>query len=156
MRVIEQLKVLSEERFLTIYQALENKGYGPLDGEVAKALKFRPHAIKKVPMEQRARRARSILTHSSNAELTYELFGSYLMASCKGLITDFLDATGVEHEDGMIQNVTTALPEAAKLGDAVKELDGKYDPQDVTLYLSIATEQWPQIAEVESLWRLRI
>ena len=99
MQVIEQLRGTSDERFLEIYQALENQGFGPLDGEVAKAMKFRPHAIKKLPMAQRAKRARNILVRAGNAELCYELFGSYLMQKCKTLVTDFLDGTGVEHDD---------------------------------------------------------
>ena len=98
MQVVEQLKQTSPDRFLEIYSALENNGFGPLDGEVAKAMKFRPQAIRKLPMAQRARRAQSILISDSNAELTYELFGSYLMKTQKPLITDFLDETGVSHE----------------------------------------------------------
>ena len=75
MKVIEELKKMNDERFLGIYEALEDQGFGPLDGEVAKVMKFRPHAIRKLPMAQRAKRARSILTSGSKADLTYELFG---------------------------------------------------------------------------------
>ena len=71
MQVIEQLKKMDDERFLNIYAALEKQGYGPLDAEVAKAMKFRPHAIKKVPMGQRARRAKRIIEAGGNAELCY-------------------------------------------------------------------------------------
>jgi len=155
MRVIEQLKALSPERFLAIYQALEQDGYGPLDGEVAKALKFRPHAIKKLPMEQRARRARSILERTANAELAYELFGSYLMKTCKGLVTTFLDGTGVEHEDGMISSVELQKPDPARVAETVTRLDRDFDAQDVTLYLAMCAEQWPQVSEVETVWRMR-
>jgi len=155
MKVIEELKKMDEARFLGIYLALENQGFGPMDGEVARVMKFRPHAIKKLPMEQRAKRARTLLTSSSNAELTYELFGSYIMKKCRTLVTDFLDATGVEHKDGMIDSVDNAQPSADKLSNAISELDQKYDKGDVTLYLSMCAEQWPQVPEVESLWRLR-
>lgn len=155
MQVIEQLKAMSDDRFHAIYQSLENQGLGPLDGEVAKVLKFRPHAIKKLPMEQRAKKARALVMRTANAELCYELFGSYLMRNCKELVTDFLDETGVEHEDGMIENVDTAKPAADKLAGAVAKLDEKHNPQDVTLYLSMCVEQWPQVPEIESLWSLR-
>jgi len=156
MQVIEQLKTISDDRFLSIYESLARDGFGPLDGEVAKAMKFRPHAIRKLPMPQRAKRARSILTKTSNSELCYELFGSYLMATSKQLVTDFLDATGVEHEDGMIQNVDSAKPDPMKISAAVAELDSKYESADVTLYLALASEQWPQVPEVESVWRMRM
>ena len=101
MQVIDYLKNMSAERFLAIYQSLENQGFGPLDGEVAKILKFRPQAIRKLPMDQRARRAKAFLERGTNAELAYELFGTYLLKSQKKIVTGFLDATGVEHEEGI-------------------------------------------------------
>ena len=156
MQVVEQLKQTSAERFLEIYNALENKGFGPLDGEVAKAMKFRPQAIRKLPMAQRARRAQSILISDANAELTYELFGSYLMKTQKPLITDFLDETGVSHEDGMLDGDGANEPDVAKIDAALKKLDATYKPDDVTLYLSICVEQWSQIPELETAWRTRI
>ena len=61
MAVLEELAKLSDTRFLAMYQALSQQGYGPLDHELARALKFRPHAIKKLPMETRARRARALV-----------------------------------------------------------------------------------------------
>ncbi len=155
MQVLDQLKRLSEERFFAIYSALERDGFGPLDAEVARALKFRPQAIKKLPMAQRAKRARSILERSSNRDLAYELFGSYLLTKTKGLVTDFLDATGVPHKDGMIDDIEGMRPSAEKLSAAIAQLDQQYDPADVTLYLSMCAEQWPQVVEMDSLWRLR-
>lgn len=155
MHVIRQLKGLDEARFLSIYESLAQEGFGPLDGEVARAMKFRPHAIKKLSMDKRARKARAILLGAGNAELCYELFGGYLMRHHKELIITFLDETGVEHEEGMIKNVDDALPEGAKVNDAVAKLDTEHEPADVTLYLSLCTEQWPQVPEVEAAWRMR-
>lgn len=155
MQVIEQLRLMDDSRFLQIYESLEQQGFGPLDAEVAKSLKFRPQAIRKLPMEKRAKRARRIMEVSANAELCYELFGSYLLKMHKELVTGFLDLTGVEHEDGMIQNVEEALPEGGKVCDAATELDGKFPPEDVTLYLSICAEQWPQVPEIQELWTAR-
>ena len=156
MQVVEQLKQTSPDRFLEIYSALENKGFGPLDGEVAKAMKFRPQAIRKLPMAQRARRAQSILISDSNAELTYELFGSYLMKTQKPLITEFLDETGVSHEDGMLDGDGDNFPDVSKLEAALKKLDSSDNADDVTLYLSICVEQWSQIKELEAAWRGRL
>lgn len=156
MQVIEQLKAMDDERFLVIYEALENQGFGPLDSEVAKVMKFRPHAIRKLPMAQRAKRAKKILESTANAELAYELFGSYLIKDHKELVTGFLDLTGVEHEEGMIQSVAEQVPAGDKVAGAVAELDGKHAPGDVTLYLSLCAEQWPQVAELQDTWRARI
>ncbi|HJO26579.1 MAG: hypothetical protein CMK00_00235 [Planctomycetes bacterium] len=156
MQVIEQLKGMDAARFLHIYSALENQGFGPLDGEVAKALRFRPHAIRKLPMEKRAQKARSILEGRSQAELAYELFGGYLMKTCKSLVTEFLDGTGVAHDDGMIENLQDGGPDPAKVAETIAALDEAHDTEDVTLYLSLCAEQWPQVAEIQDAWQGRM
>lgn len=155
MKVIQQLEGMSPERFLAIYEALGRDGFGPLDDKVAAALKFRPVAIRKLSMEKRAHTARALLLRGRETELCYELFGSYLIATAKGLVTDFLDGTGVAHNDGMIDDVDTARPDPAKVAETVQALDAKYDPADVTLYLTIAAEQWAGVPEVEAAWRMR-
>jgi hypothetical protein len=156
MQVIEQLKKMDDARFQAIYAALEQEGFGPLDGEVAKVMKFRPHAIRKLPMGQRAKRAKRLLEAASNAEMCYELFGSYLIKEHKELVTSFLDLTGVEHEEGMIHNTDEAQPDGGKIAAAVLELDGRFSGEDVTLYLSLCAEQWPQVTEIQEAWRTRL
>jgi len=144
MAILEQLENTSDARFLSIYEALSEQGFGPLDHEVAKALKFRPQMIRKLPMEKRAQQARRLIAGPANAELCYELFGTYLVKTKKELVTGFLDATGVAHEDGMIQDMDDDGPAADKIGAAVKELDSTFAPEDVTLYLALCVEMWPQ------------
>jgi hypothetical protein len=154
VKVVEELRVMSEERFLALYRDLSQQGFGPLDGEVAQQLKFRPQAIRKLPFEQRARRARSILIARGQAELCYELFGSWLIKERLELVTGFLDGTGVAHEKGMLEDLERNRPDVSKLAAVVKDLDGKFAPEDVTLYLALAAEQWP-LPELEALWRSR-
>ncbi len=156
MRVVEHLRATTEARFLSMYESLAQHGFGPLDGEVAKQLKFRPIAIRKLPMPQRAKQARSILLSKSNAELCYEFFGSYLIKNCKELVTGFLEATGVAHEDGMVEDLDKNRPDTAKLPGALKDLDSRFKPEDVTLYLSMCAEQWPSVPELEQTWRKRL
>ena len=155
MQVLQQIQRMTPERFLAIYQSLEQQGFGPLDGEVAKLLKFRPQAIRKLSMEERARTARRILETTHNAQLAYEILGAYLIKHHKELVTGFLDATGVEHKDGMIEDVDAQKPAADKLVAALTELDKKYPPEDVTIYLAICAEQWPDVKPLDELWRKR-
>jgi len=145
MIVLEHMKGMSPERFLSIYQSLERQGFGPLDGDVARALRFRPQAIRKLPMEQRARRAKMIIESTKNVNLAYELIGGYLMKTCKALVVGFLDATGVKHEDGMIEDIDGAKPAADKIAGAVADLDKNFAKEDVTLYLVLCAEQWPDV-----------
>ncbi len=155
MAVLEHFKLLTEQRFLAIYEALSEQGYGPLDGEVAKLLKFRPQAIKKIPIAKRAKLAKSWIEQKQNAELCYELFGTYLVRTRKELVTGFLDATGVPHEDGMIEDIEGTKPDPAKIPGAVQALDAKFGADDVTLYLALCAEQWPGVSELATLWKQR-
>ena len=155
MQVLTQLKSMSPERFLAIYQSLEMDGFGPLDAEVAESLKFRPIAVKKLPMAQRAKRARMIMEATGNSELAYELFGAYLLKNKKELVTGFLDKTGVAHEDGMIEDIEKGVPTKSKIAGAVKELDASFPKEDVTLYLSMCAQQWAQVPEIDEIWKKR-
>ena len=130
MKVIEELRVMDEPRFLSLYNDLAQGGFGPLDGEVAKLLHFRPQAIRKLPMAQRARKARTLLLTRANAELCYELFGSWLIKERRELVTGFLDATGVKHENGMLEDLDHNQPDVSKLEAAVKDLDGRFAPAE--------------------------
>ncbi len=155
MQVLDQLRALSEARFLAIYESLSNQGFGPLDGEVAQAFKFRPQAIRKLPMAQRAKKAKAILTARSNSEMAYEIFGTYLLKEHRELVTGFLDLTGVRHDNGMIEDIEGTPPAAAKLEGALGELDKKFAHEDVTLYLAMCAEQWPSVKQLDELWRAR-
>ncbi len=155
MQVVEQLKRMSEERFLALYESLAQQGFGPLDRQVAVSLKFRPQAIRKLPMAQRAKRARTLVLAGGKGELAYDLLGSYLMKKDKELITAFLDKTGVEHNDGMIEDLDEHEPAPDKIAPAVAELDTEHDPEDVTSYLAMCATQWPEITELDALWRER-
>jgi len=155
MQVLDQLRALSEERFLKMYEALSQQGFGPLDGEVAKALKFRPQAIRKLPMAQRARKARSLMIARSNGEMAYEVFGTYLLKDHRELVTGFLDGTGVRHENGMIEDLDGNPPDEKKLDATLADLDKKFAPEDVTLYLAMCAEQWPAVKRLDAEWRAR-
>ena len=77
------------------------------------------------------------------------------MRTKKELVTGFLDATGVPHQEGMIENIDAAKPDPEKIDAAVKDLDGKFGADDVTLYLALCAEQWPGVPELSALWRAR-
>ena len=121
MKVIEQLDAISDERFHEIYEALSKDGFGPLDAEVAMSLKFRPQAIRKLSLDKRSKRARSILMHTRQADLCFELFGTDLMTRRKQLVIDFLEGSGVEHEDGMRKSADDTVPDVAKLGPTIAD-----------------------------------
>jgi hypothetical protein len=150
MHALQYLKNLPAERFVEIYSGLEVEGYGPLDREVAQSLKFRPQAIGKLPMAQRAKRAKQIIEKSANEELAYEILGAWLLRHKKALVTGFLDATGVAHQDGMIEDIGGVQPDAAKVADAVAVLDQSFGKDPTTMYLVLCKAMWPDNAGVSA------
>ena len=62
-------------------------------------------------------------------------------------MTGFLDASGVKHENGMIEDIEGAKPASDKIAAAIAELDRKFPAEDVTLYLVLCVEQWPDVPE---------
>ena len=55
-----------------------------------------------------------------------------------------------------IEDLEDNKPDVDKLADAVQSLDKDFEPEDVTLYLSLAAEQWPAVTELDELWRSRL
>ena len=155
MTLLDRLHGFTDERFLEIYDSLSENGFGPMDAQVAKALKFRPQAIRKLPMEKRAKHARRLLAGPQSGELCYEFLGGYLVRKRLGLVTRFLDITGVPHEEGMIEDLDAAPPAGDKIAEAVGELDKEYDPEDVTLYLALCVEMWPDVEELGTVLETR-
>jgi len=150
---LDYLATLDDERFLAIYEFLAQEGFGPLDAEVAASLKFRPQAIRKLPMTKRAKHARTLLARKRNAELAYELLGGYLFKKDRALVTEFLDAAGIEHDDGMIESDTP--PKGDDLPSIAEKLDGNHDADDVTMYMALCSQTWPEVERFDTLWRER-
>lgn len=59
------------------------------------------------------------------------------------MMSMFLDALGIAHEDGLIADENIEKPDAAKLQAAVADLAEKFPPDDVALYLSTLVSQDP-------------
>jgi hypothetical protein len=151
---LEYIAKRDEQRFLAIYEGLLHDGFGPLDGELAKLLKFRPQAIKKLPLPQRARHARNYLLGRKQGDMAYEILGAYLVKHHRALVTDFLDAAGIPHEEGMLEE-DAPLPDEPGIHKAVEALDQKYPREEVTMYLALCGQTWPEVERFGSLWKER-
>jgi hypothetical protein len=59
----------------------------------------------------------------------------YHLAEQRPMIAAFLDALGIAHNNGLIQDGSDVTPDPAKLGPAVAALAGAYPAADVSIYL---------------------
>ncbi len=108
---------------------------------IAKHLKFRTKSVLALPAEKRARYLAS-LPPISDAIVARALV-SYHLERQRPMMSAFLDALGIAHEDGLISEETAPKPEPGKLSAAAAELAQKFAPADVTLYLSTLVSQDP-------------
>jgi len=105
------------------------------DYAIMHGMRFRESAVRQLPVDKRAHYvARSIRPTDS-------LAGSMLLAlhleERRDMLATFLDALGIPHENGLIdENHEMKPPTAAALSKAAKSLSAKFPAADVELYLA--------------------
>jgi hypothetical protein len=138
---------MSPERLETLYTSLPDGEQAALDVAVARVLNSRVDVARRRPMPMRIKALRAWFQRSRDDDLALDVLRGYLLGPRQQLVTDFLDATGVAHEEGQVED-DDASPDGAKVPEAVQALAAKHDPVDVRLYLEVARRQWPQVPEL--------
>lgn len=114
---------------------------------LARKMKFRPKSMQALPIERRSRMLAQ-LSDVSDAVATRALI-SYHFTVRRDLMAAFLDALGIKHENGLIQDETVAPPAQDRLVAAIKQVRASFPPQDVDLYLKTLTtldgDTWGQL-----------
>jgi len=108
---------------------------------IAQQKKFRPKTVASLDLDRKARHLASLLslpdTLAARALIVYHL------AEQRGMMSAFLDALGIKHENGLIEE-DSVKPETAKLAPAVAKLTAEFPADDVRLYLKTLVCQDPQ------------
>ncbi len=99
---------------------------------LAKRLKFRPKSIQGLPVDRRARQLAG-LSDVSDGIATRALI-AYHFAHARPLMSAFLDAVGLEHDNGLITEDPKA-PDAERLRSAADTVRQSFAQEDVDLYL---------------------
>jgi hypothetical protein len=102
---------------------------------VAEANRMRPVFFEKRPRVQRHAEMISALTRPRMEEAAANLLRGWLLKAENGLICEFLDALGIPHEKGVVNDFPETV-EDAKLGAAVDGLLAKHPGEKVILYLN--------------------
>ena len=108
---------------------------------IAQQKKFRPKSVISLDVERKARHLATIVNLPDT--IAARVLILYHLAAKRPMMGAFLDALGIAHEDGLIQdeNVT---PDPAKLASAATTLKETFPPEDVSLYLNTLRCQDPQ------------
>jgi hypothetical protein len=115
------------------------------------ALKARPVYLQRMPFERRAEAVRRALARVSADDLGEELLAVYFLECRHKLLVAWLDAVGVEHEEGTLKDDAPPCPAESKLREAVAAFRRKRtaDAADRDLLLRAFVAQrsidWPAL-----------
>jgi hypothetical protein len=115
-------------------------------GSVAEARKLRPVFLERQPRPQRHAAMLATLARPALDMVTSNLLRTWLLKKYKQMLADFLDALGIVHNEGVVEELPATIDEA-KLRAAVETLVAKYPPEAVAVYLHAFNEmnevEWP-------------
>lgn len=158
MRAFQVFATMTPERSTDLLEKISKKS--PLafsQGMVTacSVLKLRPVFMKKQPFEKQAsllKRALSLVASNTVAE---EMLAMYFLECRNELLVEWLDALGIEHEDGNLGDVDPVQPEAKNLAETFRAFIAKDDDADRPLVVrAFACQEaidWPELdALIES------
>jgi hypothetical protein len=120
-------------------------------GAVAEARKVRPVFLERQPKTQRHSTMLATLSKPGLEMVTGNLIRTWLLKKYKGMLCDFLDALGIAHKDGVVDDLPETIDDA-KLKAATETLLSKYPREVVAVYLHAFQEmnevQWPNLKEM--------
>ena len=108
---------------------------------IANRLKFRTKSVLALPTEKKVRH---LVAMPAIPELVAaRLLVAYHLAHQRPMMAGFLDALGIRHENGLIEEEEMPAPSPERLQEAAKTIAGSFPPDDVALYLSTLVWQDP-------------
>ena len=127
---------------------------------VAEARKLRPVFLERQPKTQRHTTMVAVLSKPALEMFTGNLIRTWLLKKHTGMLTDFLDALGIAHKEGVVDDLPKTM-EDEKLRQAVDVLVAKYPPEAVSVYLHAFNDMneadWPNLKTMlESDSRLQL
>jgi hypothetical protein len=116
---------------------------------IAQQKKFRPKSVVALDVD---RKARHLATMPNVPEaISARALIAYHLAEQRPMMSAFLDALGIAHENGLIKD-DSVKPDAARLEAAVAKLAEQYQAADVALYLNTLVCQdpdtWERLADI--------
>ena len=122
-------------RILEDTQANNREVYRALVASMAQAQKMRPVFIGRQPKERRHKNFVQMLSRTGSEEHAGNLIRGWLFKEHKDVLTGFLGKLGIEHEEGMVNDLPESISDDA-LNGAVNLLIEKYDQELVAVYLT--------------------
>jgi hypothetical protein len=120
---------------LTFAYESDKPTYKAILAAVAQARHLRPVFLERQPREQRHVTMLATLTRPALDVTAGALIRVWLVKKHQAMLVDFLTALGIEHKDGVVDNLPSTMDDA-KLRSAVDILLAKHPPEAVAVYLN--------------------
>ena len=100
---------------------------------IAQRIKFRPKSVIALPVEKKAKH---LIAAGAVSELVAaRLLVAYHLAHQRPMMGAFLDALGITHENGLINEESVPPPPREKLKAAIAAVRSAFSKEDVDLYM---------------------
>jgi len=109
---------------------------------IAQRLKFRIKSVIALPVDKKARHLASMPAVSEL--VAARLLVSYHLAQQRPMMAAFLDALGIKHDNGLIEDDEMPAPPPEKLQEAARTMASTFPPEDVALYFTTLIWQDPE------------
>jgi hypothetical protein len=143
---------MSPERALELLSKVQEKlpgVYTQAVGAACVTLKARPQFMMKQSKEKRAQFVRQALSRFAAAPIAEEVLAAYFLEVRRDLLTEWLDALGIEHENGVLKQDNPAQPPRDAIVAAVARFRGGDGAEDRQLLLEAFAAQsaveWPAL-----------
>lgn len=115
------------------------------DTAIANTLRFRPVAVRKLPLDKRV----GYLLRAVRADdsLASTLLLALHLGRRRAMLGAFLDGLGIEHEDGVIQVDDFETPTAEQLTDAVEAVYEGFPANEAEVYFATLIVMEPEVWE---------
>jgi hypothetical protein len=108
---------------------------------IATHMKFRTKTVLALPVEKKVQYLLRLPTITD--AVAARALVNYHLAEQRPMMSAFLDALGIAHEDGLIADETIEKPEVERLRAAAAGIAETYPADDVSLYFSTLVSQDP-------------
>jgi len=108
---------------------------------IAQRKKFRPKTVVSLDDERKAKHLATLPALPD--ALAARVLVVYHLTTQRPMMGRFLDALGIAHENGLIQE-DSVVPDPEKLAPATAAISGEFPPEDVRLYLTTLLCQDPE------------
>jgi hypothetical protein len=138
----------------------EKPTYRAILTAVAEARHVRPVFLERQPKAQRHATMLATLVKPSLETIAGNLIRTWLVKKHRAMLVDFLNALGIEHQDGVVEDLPKDVDDA-KLRAAVDGLLAKYSSETVGVYLNAFNDMneanWANLKQLlESDTRLQL